>query len=177
MLLATDRPYKGWFCKYMASFPKLVNSSDQFSLSRQNGCQSKTSWHPSMVSGSWEKTMLQLLMPPSPLACGFHNHIKGHGGICYIFKQGQSLSAVQWSWGLGVEDDFGNLSVFYWGAVVVARSVAEGEACLGASGGRLVSHLTHSLGPIVRVRTLRKIEEGITGYTARTGPHQSKHVQ
>lgn len=50
---------------------------------------------------------------------------------------------------LGVEDDLGDLPVFHRRAVVVPGRIAEGEACLGPGGGRLVGHLAQALGAVV----------------------------
>lgn len=59
---------------------------------------------------------------------------------------------------LCVKDDLGDLSVLYRGAVVVARGVAEGEAGLGAGGRGFVGHFTHSFGAIVRVWSLKDMD-------------------
>lgn len=52
---------------------------------------------------------------------------------------------------LCIEDDFGDLSIFYGSAIVVACSVAEGKARLGAGGRTLMGDLPHAFGTIVRV--------------------------
>lgn len=70
---------------------------------------------------------------------------------------GRSLLRQRW---LCVEDDLRNLSVLYRSAVVVARSVAEGETRFCAGGWWLVCYLSHSFSTIMRVWTLQGRQRG-----------------
>lgn len=57
---------------------------------------------------------------------------------------------------LCVEDELGNLSIFYRCAVVVTRSVAEGKAGLSTCSRSFMSDFAHTLCPIVGVWSLHK---------------------
>lgn len=68
--------------------------------------------------------------------------------------RGSSGCGVGWD-SLGVEDDLRDLPVLHGRAIVVPGRVAEGEARLGPSRGRLVGDLAQALGAVVGVRALR----------------------